>query len=165
MAWPAELEKEWRLLLEEIKEATHGFFLIEYDRLFTRDAILRRLQADFERQGWELLKPSLSTDGFIALLERALQERPAQAALIRLDDAAAWQFSALNLARERLYALRTDIIFVTSQEAHTRLLQSARDLATWIAPPFRFALPETGLPRLPAPADSAAPDLAAQIAY
>lgn len=165
MLWPAEIEKNWQLLLDDLADASRGFFLIEYDRPFTREALLRRLRADFERRDWSLVKPSLSAGRLAAQLERSLQERPAKAALVRLDDAGPQQFRALNLARERLYALPTILLFLASRETHTRLLTSAHDLATWISPPFRFALPETGLPYLPAPAAQVSPDLAAQIEY
>ncbi len=165
MSWPNELERDWQLLLDDLADASHGFFLIEYDRPFTREALLRRLGAEFERRDWSLLRLSLTAGRLTTQLERSLQELPTKAALVRLDSATARHFQALNLARERLYALNTVIIFLASKEMHTSLLTSARDLATWIAPPYNFSLPETGLPTLPPPASQVTPDRVAQIEY
>lgn len=173
MAWPTEIEKNWRLLIDELADASQGFFLIEYDRSFTREAIIRRLQAEFEQRGWSLSKLDLQngqlttrlTARLEARLEAALRDWPIKAALLCLDDAGPDQLRALNLDRDRLYDLPVVLIFLTSREAYTQLLHSAHDLTTWIAPPFRFALPESGIPSLPPPADSVTAERAAQMQY
>ncbi len=173
MAWPTEVEKDWQLLLDELADASHGFFLIEYDRPFTREAIIRRLQAEFEQRGWSLSKLDLQngqlttrlTARLTARLEAALRDWPIKAALLCLDDAGPEQLRALNMDREQLYNLPTVLIFLTSREAYTQLLHSAHDLTTWIAPPFRFTLPAYGIPNLPPPADSVTAERAAQMQY
>jgi len=165
MPWSIEQEKDWQLLFADLAEASHGFFLIEYDRSLTREAILRRMQAEFDRRGWSLAKLPLAGGRFGARMENIVKESPAKATLVRLDRATPPQLQALNLARERLYALPTVLLFLTSKEAHTALLTSARDLVTWIAPPFQFALPEMDVPNLPPPVEQVSPDTATQIEY
>jgi len=59
MAWPSEQERQWGLFLAELRDSEHGLFTVLYDRPFTRDAILRRLQTEFDRREWRLVKTAL----------------------------------------------------------------------------------------------------------
>lgn len=165
MAWPAEQEKQWQLFLSGLEASSHGFFLLAYDRLDTRDALLRRLRAEFKRRQRQLEETTLAGDHLETRLASALREWPVKAFVVTLDGATAQEFSALNLARETLYDLPTNIIFLTSQETHTRFLTSARDLVTWINIPYSFALPKTDIPKLPVPAANVSPTVADRIQY
>jgi len=165
MSWPAELEKQWRLLLKNLETSSHGFFLIEYDRLFTRDALLHRLQTEFESRQWQFEEIALSDDHLPTRLAADLCELPCKAIVVRLDGATADHFGALNLARKALYDLPTNILFLTSQETHTRFLTSAHDLATWVHIPYSFALPETDIPKLPSLLPNIPNTLAERIRY
>jgi hypothetical protein len=112
-----------------------------------------------------LLLPPLPADRLASRLEAELRITPAKAVLVDLENANLPQYRALNGDRENLYALPTNILFLASQEAHSRLLTSAHDLVTWIAPPYTFALPETSIPDLPPPPLYTPPALADRIRY
>ncbi len=165
MAWPSDQERQWELLLAELQDSERGLFMVLYDRPFTREALLRRLQAEFDRRGWRLVKITLAEERLAPRLALTLRELPAKAAVVRMEGVYLPRFRALNLEREALYALRTNILFVLSQEAHSGFLASAHDLVTWIAPSYSFALPETGIPDLPLPAAGVRQELVDRIQY
>ncbi len=165
MAWPAEQEKQWQIFLAGLEASSRGFFLLEYDRLDTHDALLRRLRAEFERRQWQLDETRLSDVHLETRLTSTLREWPIKAGVVLLDGATTQQFNALNLAREALYDLPTNIVFLTSQETHSRFLTSARDLVTWINIPFSFALPKTVVPQLPDPSPDVSFTIADRIQY
>jgi hypothetical protein len=165
MTWPGDQERQWELLLAELQDSERGLFTVLYDRPFTREALLRRLQTEFDRRGWRLVKITLAEDHLAPRLALALRELPAKAAVVRMEGVYLPRFRALNLEREALHALPTNILFVLSQEAHSGFLASAHDLVTWIAPPYTFALPETGVPDLPAPAAGTRQELTDRVQY
>jgi hypothetical protein len=165
MAWPSDQERQWGLLLAELQDSDRSFLMVLYDRPFTREALLRRLQAEFDRRGWLLVKITLAEDRLAPRVAAVLRELPTKAAVVRMEGVYQPRFRALNLEREALHALPTNILFVISQEAHSGFLASAHDLVTWIAPPYSFALPETGVPDLPSPVAGVRPELADRIQY
>jgi hypothetical protein len=165
MAWPSDQERQRGLLLAELQDSEHGLFTILYDRPFTREAFLRRLQTEFDRRGWRLIKVALTEERLASTLTNALRDLPAKAAIVRMEGVYLPRFRALNMEREALYALSTNILFVFSQEAYSGFLASAHDLVTWMAPPYFFALPETGVPDLPAPAVGTRQELVDRIQY
>jgi hypothetical protein len=165
MAWPSEQERQWGLFLAELRDSEHGLFTVLYDRPFTRDAILRRLQTEFDRREWRLVKTALPEGRLASHLAGVLRESPARAAVVRMEGVYLPRFQALNLEREALSALPTNIVFLLSQEMHSGFLASAHDLVTWIAPPYSFVLPETGVPDLPSSAVGVRRELADRIQY
>ncbi len=145
MTWPPDLELRWQVFLTGIENAIRGFYLLTYDALAMRTAVLQRLQQDFAQKGWRLSESILSPLQVIQTTAQAEQLNGYKAIVVDLDQANYQNLRSLNLGREALYALPTNIIFLASQETHARLAMDAPDLASWFSLPYRFTMaPETG---------------------
>lgn len=147
MNWPPDLELRWQVFLTGIEHAIRGFYLLTYDSLATRAALLQRLQKDFARKGWRLSESILSPLQVMQTTAQAEKLNGYKAVVVDLDQTHYQDLRRLNLNREALYALPANIIFLASQETHARLLMDAHDLASWFTLPYRFTIgPETGKP-------------------
>ena len=165
MRWPTEQEEQLQLLLTALGMSPRGFFMLEHKTPGTRTALCARLKREAENREWRLYQVTLSRVSRQRLADHianTLTELPADVVLIPLEpqgDPIRF-FRSLNLQRESLYDLGAPILFLISRELYPRFLQTARDLSTWIAPPYTFELPRPDVPNLPPPSGDTPPDLA-----
>ncbi len=146
MEWPKLVEDDWQLFAAELDESSHGFFLIKYDRAFTYQAIVRRLSKLETEKNNSFIRAKLA-DRFVDFIENKLQNGPIDAVIIHLDESVDNEkLKALNLIRERLFELPTNFVFLTEEATFARLLQAARDFATWIKLPYEITLPSIDFP-------------------
>ena len=142
MNWSAEFEYQWQLFLTGLKNSNQGFYVLEYDQPLVRDALLKRLYADFSSRGWTILPEQffVSSHSLAQEIGRALEGKSAKAVIVHLtsDTLETRGIQMLNMARESLYSLPVNIIFLAHSAAYRRLLVEARDLVSWIKVPYRF---------------------------
>lgn len=156
MAWAEKSEHEWDLLITKLSHSENGFFVILYDRQFTFDALIRRLESTFKSQGWMLLSTVLAKRLYEFLASNVIDSK-IKAVTIKVDKFTELNkdlnqndnFRALNLSREKLFSLPTNLIFILQNETFPKLLVNAPDFATWINLPYQFELPQTSIPDLP----------------
>ncbi len=147
MTWPPDLELRWQVFLTGIENAARGFYLLTYDTPSMRARVLQRLQQDFAQKGWRLADGVFSPLQVVQATAQPEKLTGYKAVVVDLDRADYQNLRSLNLSREDLYALPTNIVFLASQETHARLAMDAPDLASWFTLPYRFTTaPETGKP-------------------
>lgn len=171
MAWAEKSESEWKLLVAKLSHSEKGFFVILYDRPFTFDVLVKRLEFTFKSQGWILLSTRFAKRLY-EFLASNVKENDIKAVIIKMDKSIELDndvnqidnFRALNLMREKLFSLPTNLLFLIQNETFPKLLGNAHDFATWIDLPFQFELPETDIPDLP-PLSQATSRNSSQIDY
>lgn len=147
MSWINELEQ----VITSLDRASHRLLLVVYEGQFMYDVILRRLQTEFAQHQWHLRQAPFSVR-IVQYIKDQLAKEPLKAVTIHLDEHTEKDaLRALNLIREQLYDLPTNIIFLVQKEAYHRLLTQAHDFVTWMDLPYHFTVPEMGLPDLPEP--------------
>ncbi len=139
MTWPVKQEAEWRLFISDLMDSDHGFYLVIYDRQFTCQALLSRLESEFSNR--HLHSPPLVplSERITAQIKKELSACPLKAVCVHLT-AELNELHALNFARESLYNLPVNLVFLADTDVHSVLLTSARDLVTWIRLPYSFNL-------------------------
>ncbi len=144
MNWSAEFEYQWQLFLSDLGNSNQGFYVLEYDQSAIRDALLERLRADFAAREWTVLPEQffVSPHSLTQEIKRALTDKSAKAAIVHLtpDTLEVRGVQMLNMAREGLYSLPVNLIFLAHSAAYRRLLTEARDFVSWMKIPFRFTI-------------------------
>lgn len=161
MSWFTELDQ----FVTSLEDSAHGLFLIVYDKQFMYEIIMRQLRFEFDQRWWRLIDAPFSVR-IVQYIKETLAEDPPKAVIIRLDQGIQeTELIALNLIREQLFDLSTNIIFLAHIQTYHQLLTQAHDLVTWINLPYHFTLPEAGIPDLPSPPVTASVNVTTQIEY
>lgn len=162
MSWVTDLDQ----LVASLEDSSHGLSLIVYDGQIMYEVIMRQLQSGFAQRGWRLIDAPFSVR-IIQYIKESLKAHTSKAVTVHLDsNVKETELFALNLVREQLYYLPTNVVFVVHIQAYRKLLTRSHDFVTWINLPYQFTLAETGVPDLPKPLSiSISPSVAVQIGY